>query len=106
MKHKPLNPRLPAPYNKMSVAELDAEVEKFDHPMAGVPGRPLTAAQRRQDRRARRKMGRPTIGKGAKRVTITMEQSLLGQVDSYARKNKLTRSATIASGVITLLKAG
>ena len=51
-------------------------------------------------------MGRPVTGKGAKRVTITMERELLGKVDSFARRNKISRSATIANGVKALLKAG
>jgi len=52
------------------------------------------------------KVGRPVIGKGAKRITITMEQRLLGKVDSFARRNKMTRSALIANGVRAMLKAG
>jgi hypothetical protein len=105
MKRKPVNSLLPSPYGKMTAGELDAEVAKFDREMIGLPGKPLTRAQRAQHRRART-MGRPITGKGAKRVTITMERELLGKVDSFARKNKISRSATIASGVKALLKAG
>jgi hypothetical protein len=89
----------------MTAGELEAEVAKFDREMTSLPGKPLTASQRAQHRRAQR-MGRPVTGRGAKRVTITMERELLGKVDSFARRNKISRSATIASGVKALLKAG
>jgi hypothetical protein len=89
----------------MTAAELDAEVMKFDREIAGTPGKPLTARQKAQHRRAR-KMGRPVTGKGAKRIAITMERTLLGKLDSYARRNKTTRSAMIATGIKALLKAG
>jgi hypothetical protein len=104
MKQSPLNPRLPHPYNKMTSAELDAEVAKFNREMPGLPGKPLTPSQKAQHRRAR-KMGRPITGKGAKRIAVTMERTLLGKLDSYARKNHITRSATIAEGIKHLLKA-
>jgi len=105
MKHKPLNSMLPLPYGRMTARELDAEVAKFDRQMTGLPGRSLTKAQKAQHHRAA-KVGRPVLGKGAKRITITMEQGLLGAVDSYARRNKMTRSALIANGVKAMLKAG
>jgi hypothetical protein len=106
MKRKPLNPSLPAPYNRMTAAEMDAEVKKFDHPMPGLPGSVLSRAQKARVRRASHKMGRPAVGKGAKRISITVEGSLLQRVDDYARRNRLTRSATIANGLRGLLKAG
>ncbi len=105
MKRKPLNSMLPPPYGRMTAPELDAEVAKFDREMTGLPGKPLTTAQKAQHQRAA-KVGRPVIGKGARRITITMEQGLLGKVDSYARRNKMTRSALIANGVKAMLKAG
>lgn len=104
MKRKPLNSMLPAPYGRMSAPRLNAEVAKFDREMTGLPGTPLTTAQRAQHQRAA-KVGRPLIGRGAKRITITMEQVLLGKVDSYARRNKMSRSALIANGVKAMLKA-
>jgi len=106
MKQKPLNTRLPSPYNGMTAEELDAEVAKFDRPMPGLPGKALTPRQKLRHRRARRKAGRPVVGKGAQRITITLERGLLNEVDAYARHNHMSRSAFIATGVRTLLKAG
>ena len=46
-------------------AQKDAEVAEYDR---GSPlkTRPLNAAERKQWRRIKRKMGRPVIGKGAR----------------------------------------
>jgi len=50
---KPINPELPPPYSKMAAVELDAEVRRFDVELP--KGKPLTAAQKAQHRRAKRK---------------------------------------------------
>jgi hypothetical protein len=105
MKRKPLNPSLPAPYNKMTAEEMDAEVQKFDHPATEMRGKPLSRTQRAQHRRARKKMGRPVIGKGSMRLTITMEKGLVSKTDLLAKKKNLSRSQLIAKGLEVLLKA-
>ena len=46
--------------------------------------RPLTSEARRASARAANKGGRPRIGSGAKRINITVEQSLLAKADAYA----------------------
>ena len=106
MKKKPLNPLLPPPYNRMSAEELDRDVAKFDKEALDLPGRPLSAAQKAQHRRAKRKMGRPIVGKGSRRLMITMERGLLSEADALARQKKLSRSQLIAQSVRALLKAG
>src|SRR5256885_546287 len=88
----------------MSDAERDAEVAKLNREF--LSSRPLTAAQRAQHRRAQRKAGRPIVGKGAKRLTISMELGLLERADRLAKRNKLSRSELIARGIRTLLRAG
>ena len=47
------------------VAQFDRETEVGED---GLPGKPLSAAQKKAWGRAKRKMGRPRIGKGARRV--------------------------------------
>ena len=96
MKNKPVNPLLPPPYNKMTARELDAEVERFDR--ESPEGKPLTESQQMRHRRARRRVGRPIIGKGAERITITMERGLLRAADTFARKQNMSRSELIANG--------
>ena len=94
-------------FMSMSDEQRRAEVAKFDREHVGVPGRPLTEAQKRQHRRAKNRGGRPTIGKGAKRVLISMERGLLTQLDSHAKRSGMTRSQLIAESVKSVLaKAG
>jgi hypothetical protein len=103
MKSKPVNPVLPPPYNKMTAQELDAEVARFDH--ESPRGKPLTPAQKAQHKRAKRRVGRPIVGKGAERVTITMERSLLRAADRLARQTNMSRSELIARGIREVMRA-
>jgi len=103
MTKKALNPKLPQPYSRMSAAELDAETEKFDQELIVLEGKPLTRSLKGKLRSARRKRGRPRVGKGAKRVLITLERSLLQRSDAFARRKKLSRSQLIALGLEALL---
>jgi hypothetical protein len=89
-------------YNKMTAAELDAAVERFDR--ESPEGKPLTAAQKTQHRRAKRRVGRPVVGKGAERVTITMERSLLRAADRFARETNISRSELIAKGIRVVMR--
>jgi len=107
MKRNPVNPMLPPPYNKMSAAELDAEVERFDKD--SPEGNLLTPAEKARHRRAKRRVGRPVVGKGAERITITMERGLLRAADIFARKQNMSRSELIANGIrqaMRMKKAG
>jgi len=81
----------------MTAEELDAEVVRFDR--ESPVGKPLTAPQKAQHRRAKGRVGRPVVGKGAERVTITMERGLLRAADRFARKTKMSRSELIAKGI-------
>jgi len=88
---------------KMSKAELDrlgaeAETVTFENT------RPLTTGSRIALARAARK-GRPRIGAGAKRMNITVEQSLLNKADAYARRHGLTRAAVVAKGLRKIVAA-
>lgn len=100
---KPIAPFLPGRYGRMDAAELDAEVAKFDHEFLADTAKPLTAEERKRDRKAGRKRGRPRIGAGAKRVLVTIESSLLRRSDVYARRHGLSRSALIARGLEEVL---
>ena len=55
---KPVDHLLPGRYARMDAAELDAEVAKFDQEFIADTAKPLTAEERKRDRRARRKRGR------------------------------------------------
>jgi hypothetical protein len=94
-------------YSKMSASELDALAAGLDGGIDFSETKPLTAAMRAQESRARRKgPGRPRVGQGAKKLQISMEMGLLKRVDSYARAHGLSRSDLIARSLKRELKAG
>src|ERR1700733_10385180 len=77
MSAKPLNPKLPGRYGRMTRAELDAVVAGLDRPIDLSETRPLNETERRQLNRAKRRPGRPRRGKGVRVISLSMEQSLL-----------------------------
>lgn len=100
---KPVEPLLPGRYGRMTAAELDEEVAKFDQEFIVETAKPLTAKERKRDQKAQNKRGRPRVGAGARRVLVSIEASLLRRLDVYAEKHGLTRSALIARGLEVLL---
>jgi hypothetical protein len=84
------------PYWKMNVKELSKATEQFDRPFVVDESRPLTSAERDQWEKVRRKRGRPKVGKGFKRVSLSLEQDLLRRVTSLAKKRRISRSRLIA----------
>jgi hypothetical protein len=90
--------------DKMSTADFDrlgAEAERITYGNT----RPLTDDARRALARAARKGGRPPVGAGAKRINVTVEQTLLSKADAYARRHGLTRAAVVAEGLRRVLAA-
>jgi hypothetical protein len=89
----------------MSHSELDALAAPVDREVDASEMKPLTAAMRRQEARAKRKgPGRPRVGKGAKRVMVTMEKGLLEELTAYTRRRNVTRAAFIAQAVRAQLR--
>jgi hypothetical protein len=68
-------------------------------------GKPLTASQRALHRRIKRKAGRPKVGKGAERLNVTIERSLLKAADQFAKSRGLSRSQMIAAGLRHLMQS-
>ena len=103
--HGPLDPLLPPPYDRMTAAEMDAVSAEFDKEILEEDLKPLTPRMKALDD-AMRGRGRPRIGKGAKRINLTMELDLLRRVDSMAARSGKSRSQIIARGVMDLLSKG
>jgi hypothetical protein len=103
--NKPVNGKLPAPYSRMTSTDLDAQVGKFDREFIESEAKPLTPELKRKLRRARRKPGRPVVGKGARRVLVTIERDLLRRADAFRKKRKLSRAQLIAKGIEAVLCA-
>jgi hypothetical protein len=89
-------------YSALPAEQLDAIAAPYDKEF--VPTRPLTAKMRAEDRRAKRKRGRPLVGEGAEKVLVTLERSLLREADSYARRHKKNRSQLITEGIRAILQ--
>jgi hypothetical protein len=90
-------------YLEMNAAELAQATSEYDNEFIGVPGKPLTAVQRRQHERARAKIGRPIVGKGHKVISTSMEIGLLRRADALAKRRKIPRAALIAEGLRLIL---
>jgi hypothetical protein len=90
-------------FMKLSDAEKAAEAAQFDREYIGpgLPGKPLTASQRKQWARIRGKArrGRPVLGQGAKIVPVSIEKGLLKAADTFARNHKIKRSQMVAEGL-------
>ena len=94
------------PYSKMNARELAEATREFDREMPGIPGHPLTAAQRKAHRdaaKAAKKMGRPVKGEGAETVAVSIERGLLKKADALGKRRKLGRSALFTAALQTLL---
>jgi hypothetical protein len=93
--------------DEMTQAELREATRVFNAEMPvgpdGLPGRPMNPSERRTWKKVRKKMGRPKIGKGVKRVMISMEKQLLQDSDDFARKHHLSRSQIISAGLRKLM---
>ncbi len=108
-KHDPVEAfiALPDTEKKRIVAELEAET-----PQARMArSRPLNARERKEFESFRAEMveqrrgrGRPKFGKdGVTRVSISVEASLLQQIDEYAEAHDLNRSELFARGAKALI---
>jgi len=86
----------------MSAAELAEATREFEQPYAFAKARPMTPAERAVERGLRR--GRPKIGQGAKKISISLERGVLREADALARKRGVKRSALIAGFVVAGLK--
>jgi hypothetical protein len=101
----PVNPKLPGRYGRMTAKELDAETADLDRELIIDKAVALSPKLRRLVRTARKKRGRPRVGKGAQRISVTIERGLLREADTLARRRKVTRAQLIAQGLRTLLDA-
>jgi hypothetical protein len=93
-------------YWDMTKAELAEATKEFDKEFSADKARPMTPAERSEEKRARR--GRPKIGKGSQKIHITVERTLLAEADKIARQKGLGRSELIAQALVNMVgrKAG
>lgn len=96
-------------YRAMSREELAEATRAFEDPAYVPPGKmspKLVAAEKRVRaaiRKERRGRGRPVVGKGAERVTTSIERGLLKEADAYAEAQGISRAEMIARGLRLVL---
>jgi len=86
----------------LSEEEKAAELAPFER--GEVPrsqSRPLTPAERKIWDKIRKSLqrGRPTVGAGAKVMSISIERGLLKKADAFAKRHHLKRSQMVAEGL-------
>jgi hypothetical protein len=91
-------------FTKMNAEELAAATAEFDEEFAEEKFRPLTPSERRQWSRAKRR-GRPMVGKGAKKISISIEADNLSLIDRCAELLKVSRSKLLTDGAVMLARA-
>jgi hypothetical protein len=87
--------------SRMTRAQLDRLYAESQTITPQTPSHKLDV----QDRALHRRAGRPRIGAGARRINVTIEQTLLAKVDAYARKRGMTRASLVAAGLQKVLAA-
>jgi hypothetical protein len=83
-------------YWEMTTAELAESTKQVDEPFVADRSRPLTSAERAQWNRIKRKKGRPRVGQGHKRISVSLERGLLQRVTALAKKRRISRSRLLA----------
>jgi hypothetical protein len=71
--------------------------------------RPMNAQEKAQWRRIQKKIrrgrGRPLLGNGVQKVSVSVERTLLGKADAFAKTHKLNRSELFSKGVASFIAA-
>ena len=104
MSTRPLHPKLPGRYGRMTERELEAVVAELERPISLSETRPMTAAERRQWQRAKRRPGRPRRGKGVRVISLSVEQSLLEEADLRAQRAGITRATLFEMALRSILR--
>jgi hypothetical protein len=89
----------------LSDAEKDRVAGEFDKEFVGKTFGPLPDRERKLWRKAKRKRGRPRIGRGADGVLISLERTLLKRADAYAKSHGISRSKLVAKGLELAMSA-
>lgn len=75
--------------------EIDAKAERL-----AETAKPLTPRQRKAWAGARKRMGRPKLGRnGTSNISVSVEKALLKQASAYAKAKGLKRSELVTIGL-------
>jgi hypothetical protein len=82
---------LPEEEKRRQLAEFDKEF---------VPTRAPTPEERRKMAKAQaRGRGRPKVGEGAEKISLSVERGLLKRADALAKRRKITRAELVSSAL-------
>jgi hypothetical protein len=87
----------------MNAKQLARATKQFDEEFIADQSRPLTAEERAQWSRLKRKPGRPKVGKGVKIISVSLEKDLLAKADKLAKQQGISRAKLISRGLETVL---
>jgi hypothetical protein len=93
------------PSTTLTADELERMAVEFDREFVADTFGPPPPAVRARLRRAGRKRGRPRRGGGSQAISVTVEKSLLRQIDALARRRKTPRAQLVARGLRAVLAA-
>jgi hypothetical protein len=82
-----------------TMAELEALTADLDQEFIGDSFGPMSEADRKLWRKAKRRRGRPTVGKGVKVVSVSIERGLLAKSDKLAKELGISRARLVAEGL-------
>jgi len=91
-------------YWQMTARELAKATKQFDEQMVVEQSRPLSAKEREQWKRIKTK-GRPKVGQGHQRISVSLEKGLLKRATALAKKQRLSRSELVAIALEQALAA-
>jgi len=86
---------------------LCAELDSLTPAQLCARSRPLNAKERAEWRGIKKKLGRgrPRMGAGVEKVSVSVEKTVLAKADAVARKNHLNRSQVVAKALAMLVAA-
>ena len=87
----------------MDAKQLAQATKQFDAELVIDNSRPLTTEEQVQWDKAKRKPGRPKVGKGIKVIAVNLEKGLLIRADKLAKQKGISRSKLITRGLEKVL---
>ena len=100
---KPARKKRPRSFMGMTSAELAKATAEFDEEFVADSFGEPNARQKAQLGRAKRKRGRPKVGKGVKVISVSIERQLLAETDRLAKRLKVRRTTLISRGLKAVL---
>jgi hypothetical protein len=94
-----------AKYEKMRPKELKVASAKFEQELVASESRPLNADERALWAKARRKPGRPKVGRGVRVISVSVERDLLVRSDALAQRLGISRASLVSRALKAVLAA-